>query len=109
MNAISIDTTDYFGLDADFFDQFARHPARGRDEPDTHRDRDEDVEVLEPDTFAMRLNLAFGNVLLLFTVFVVAILLALAVAAIITFNQGSILSGGHGSVFDLFTNLFRRG
>jgi hypothetical protein len=106
MNA-TIDTTDYFGLDADFFDQFARHPAGHRNQPDDYRDRDEDVEVLHRDTFAVRLFQAFENILLLFTVFVVAICLAFAVAAIITFNQGSNLTGGHGSVIDLLTNLFR--
>ena len=107
MNATTIDATDYFGLDADFFDQFDRHPA-GRDEPNVHLAGD-DAASFKPDSFAMRLFLAFGNTMFLFAVFAVAIFLALTVAAIITVHQGPWQPGGLGFLFDVANRLFRLG
>jgi hypothetical protein len=108
MNATTIDATDYFGLDADFFDQFDRHPA-GRDEPNVHLAGDEAAAILRRDTFAMRLFLAFGNTMFLFAVFAVAIFLALTVAAIITVHQGPWQPGGLGFLFDVANRLLRLG
>jgi len=111
MNATTIDATDYFGLDADFFDQFDRHPA-GRDGPDDHLAGDEAAAILRPDTFPMRLFLAFGNTMFLFAVFAVfavAIFLAFTVAAIIMVHQGPWQSGGLGFMFDVANRLLRLG
>jgi hypothetical protein len=88
MNATTIDATDYFGLDAD------------------HLAGDE-AAILRPDNFAIRLFLAFGNTMFLLAVFVVAIVLAFTVAAIITVHQGPWQPGGLGFLFDVANRLLR--
>jgi len=108
MNATTIDATDHFGLDADFFAQFDRRPATARDGPDDHLAGDE-AAILEIDTFAMRLFLAFGNTMFLVAVLAVSIFLALTVAAIITVHQGPWQPGGLGFLFDVAGRLVHLG
>ena len=96
MNAISIDSTD-FSLDADFFDQFDKHPAH-RDAPDDHLV--DEVSILEPDNVAMRLFRAFGNIMFLCAIFAVSVGGALAVAANISL-LGSWQLGDFGILSDI--------